>query len=57
MTLLVPKASKSQIRMRSGGCHHLYVVMRLRRANYGIDMDQQLIDSLRNSGAKVTFCT
>ena len=38
--------------MRSG-FHHLHVIMRLRRANSGIDMNQQLIDSLRKSGAKV----
>ena len=41
--------------MRSSGFHHLYVIMRLRRANSGIDMDQRLIGLLRTSDAKVNI--
>ena len=53
--MLVAEASNINFRMRSSGFHHLCVKMRLRRANSGIDMDQQLIDSLRKSGAKTIF--
>ena len=35
--------------------HHLYVIMRLRPANSGIDMDQQLYGLLRRFGAQVTL--
>ena len=39
--------------MRSSGFHHLYVIMRLQRANSGIDMDPKLIGLLLKSDAKV----
>ena len=41
--------------MRSSGFHHLCVIMRLRPANSGIDMDPKLIGLLRTSDAKVTL--
>ena len=44
-----------KITMRSSGFHHLCVKMRLRRANYGIDMDQQLIGLLRTSDPNMTL--
>ena len=41
-----------KITMRSSGFHHLCVKMRLRRANYGIDMDPKLIGLLWTYDAK-----
>ena len=42
-----------KIRMRSSGFHHLYVKMRLRRANSGIDMGPRLFGLLWTYDAKV----
>ena len=39
--------------MLNYGFHHLYIKMRLRRANSGIDMDPKVIGLLCTSDAKV----
>ena len=41
-----------KITMLSNGFHHLYVIMRLRHANSGIDMDQTLIGFIMNIWCK-----
>ena len=41
-----------KFRMLHNGFHHLYIKMRLRRANYGIVMDPKLIALLCKSDAK-----
>ena len=56
VTLLLPEASKYiKFRMLNNGFHHLYIIMRLRRADSGIDMDPKLIGLLCKSDAKVTL--